>query len=99
LNANIPYLIKRWSQVEHLLCNLYTWNLHPHYDYPLRSLINDIDFDLSSGTITVENSDLNNSFMQLILDKKVNPQEIAIYTDGSIIDQNRMKINQWWGVQ
>jgi len=38
----------------------------------LRSLIKDIDFDLSSGTIAIESGDPNNSFMQLILDKKVN---------------------------
>jgi len=42
----------------------------------------DIGFDLCSSLVALERN-LNNNFMQLINDKKTDPSEIVIFTDGS----------------
>jgi len=80
---NIPFLIKRWSQIDHLMVNLHIWQVHPHFDFPLVLRRKDVGFDLTSGIEALESGDPNTSFLQLINDKKSDPTEIAIYTDGS----------------
>jgi len=49
--SKIPFLIQRWNKLEFLMHNFYKWDHHPYFEFPLSLLVNDIDFDFSSGTI------------------------------------------------
>jgi len=76
-------LIQRWNKLEHLIPDLYIWEHHPHYEFPLRPLVEGIKFDFSSGVTASESGDPNNCFLQLINDNTFESQEISIFTDGS----------------
>jgi len=78
--SNLPFLIQRWKKIEYL--TLYIWKFHPHYEFPLRPR-KGIKFDFNSGATAKDSGDLNNCFLQLINDNKLDSQEIIIFTDGS----------------
>jgi len=73
----------RWNKSEQLLLNIHKWDHHPHFEFPLKFPINVIDFDFSSGSIAKDSDDSDMYFRQFISDKKVNPNEVPIFTDGS----------------
>jgi len=49
---NLPFLIQWWN--EHLTPNLHVWSCHPHYEFPLRPLLEDVKFNFSSGVTASE---------------------------------------------
>jgi len=91
--ARLPFIIRRWRALEHLIPNLYVWRYHPHYEFPLRPRTEGVKFDFNSGITAGESGDPNGCFVQLINDLKIDPYELSIYTDGS-----RMSIDQGEGV-
>jgi len=80
---NIPFMIHRWVNTQHLFHNLHKWNFHPHYEFPLRLPISGIAFDFGSGEQARESGDPNNCFHQLLSANNESSGSVTIFTDGS----------------
>jgi len=78
---NIPFIVERWDRLNHLMKNLYKWDFHLHYEYPIR--LPTCSFDFDSGNKARDSRNPNGCFQQLIIDQRGDRQETIIYTDGS----------------
>jgi len=94
-------MIYRWDSTKHKLHDLYKWNFHPHYEFPLRLPTWNIDFDFNSGRTAKDNGNPNGCFQQLILDNRTtSTKSLFIQTDPNrnwMMEHPRWDVHWWEG--
>jgi len=82
-SRNVPFLISRRPQVESFLKHLYKWNIYPYFLFLFKIEFNRIECDFRSGTCARDSGNPNFYFFLLISTKKLDLNEIDIFTDES----------------